>query len=102
MSARSSVVNGVLTSPKERRSFKPEVESSILSGRILLSLHVERNLALEARLALIDLDSGKGQPRSAKVSERLISDPFLPFTFPLRALGGRSWGTAACRHLLIG
>jgi hypothetical protein len=28
------VVNGVLTSPKERRSFKPEVESSILSGRI--------------------------------------------------------------------
>ena len=34
MSARSSVVNGVLTSPKERRSFKPEVESSILSGRI--------------------------------------------------------------------
>lgn len=36
MSARSSVVNGVLTSPKERRSFKPEVESSILSGRISL------------------------------------------------------------------
>lgn len=36
MSARSSVVNGVLTSPKERRSFKPEVESSILSGRIPL------------------------------------------------------------------
>jgi hypothetical protein len=36
VSARSSVVNGVLTSPKERRSFKPEVESSILSGRIPL------------------------------------------------------------------
>jgi hypothetical protein len=34
VSARSSVVNGVLTSPKERRSFKPKVESSILSGRI--------------------------------------------------------------------
>jgi hypothetical protein len=30
------VVNGVLTSPKERRSFKPKVESSILSGRIPL------------------------------------------------------------------
>jgi uncharacterized heparinase superfamily protein len=30
------VVNGLLTRPKERRSFKPKVESSILSGRIPL------------------------------------------------------------------
>ena len=32
--ARSSVVNGPFTGSKERRSFKPEVASSILVGRI--------------------------------------------------------------------
>ena len=32
--ARSSVVNGPFTGTKERRSFKPEVASSILVGRI--------------------------------------------------------------------
>jgi hypothetical protein len=33
-SARSSVVNGSLRGPKERRSFKPKVASSNLVGRI--------------------------------------------------------------------
>jgi hypothetical protein len=32
--ARSSVVNGPFTGTKERRSFKPEVASSILVGRM--------------------------------------------------------------------
>jgi hypothetical protein len=40
------VVNGVLTSPKERRSFKPEVESSILSGRIPLPSKQRRSVPI--------------------------------------------------------
>jgi hypothetical protein len=34
--------------------------------------------------------TARGQRRSAKVSKRLISDPLLPFTFPLR--GGDEYG----------
>lgn len=69
MSARSSVVNGVLTSPKERRSFKPEVESSILSGRIsLLSRDARSMPGIEPNAALLLDSSFRANPSD--------SDPF--------------------------
>jgi ribosomal protein S18 acetylase RimI-like enzyme len=46
------VVNGLLTRPKERRSFKPKVASSILAGRIpLLPVAHARLDCMEIRLA---------------------------------------------------
>ena len=50
------MVNGVLTSPKERRSFKPEVESSILSGRIPLPSKQRRSVPIAEPNPRLPLD----------------------------------------------
>jgi hypothetical protein len=68
------VVNGLLTRPKERRSFKPKVESSILSGRIPL-LSRQRPAQSRLRRFLSNRRSAfRRLPTSALDSIRAIGD----------------------------
>jgi ribonuclease HepT-like protein len=64
------VVNGLLTRPKERRSFKPEVESSILSGRIPLPSGQRR------ALPGAEPNPGDALARDAGMGDKLIHDYF--------------------------
>jgi hypothetical protein len=88
LSARSSVVNGSLRGPKERRSFKPKVASSNLVGRIVLKPFSRAGSGSA---------SGVAAPSSFKFREvnggrpKTVKACFRPLSFPWPSLEeGRS------------
>jgi hypothetical protein len=88
--ARSSVVNGSLRGAKERRSFKPQVASSILAGRTLENPHGYAGFALSGRLQRTPLKR-LTQPSSPGIGS-IGSGPWIASKWrrSLRSGSGRS------------